>query len=150
MRSDETWVQSYETWAKRCEEARRTEDAAREAHETFPKNFVKLMNRKNNSEEYCVTVADTRWQASQSYHLRGLNLGNVDNIRSKIWGHSTNGHEASASGCSLDFWRVIELECVPPLCFPSPKQCHFLVYMCKSSPSILSFFASLPLVDQEN
>ena len=74
LRCYEAWVRSYELWATRREEARRAEDAVREAHEAFQKNFAKLMDKDDKMVKHAMSVANKMWQESKSNHTKGFNL----------------------------------------------------------------------------
>ena len=51
-------------------EARRAEDAARDARETFEKDLAKMLEKDDMLEEDTRFVADNMWRASQSNHTK--------------------------------------------------------------------------------
>ena len=70
----EEFIQSHETWVKRCEEARRAEDAAREAGHIFKISVERSLAEKENEEVRSKEVAAKVWQASQSNHKKRENM----------------------------------------------------------------------------
>ena len=62
------FIQSHEAWVKRCEAARRAEDAAPEARHIFNISVEKFLAAKEVEQGRSKDVAEKVWQASQSNH----------------------------------------------------------------------------------
>ena len=70
----EEFIQSHETWVKRCEAARRAEDTAREAGHIFKISVERFLAAKEVEEARSKEVSEKVWQASQSNHKKSENL----------------------------------------------------------------------------
>ena len=70
----EEFIQSHEAWVKRCEAARRAEEAAPEARHIFKISVEMFLAAKEVEQGRSNDVADKVWQASQSNHKKRENM----------------------------------------------------------------------------
>ena len=71
----EVFILSHETCVKRRDEARRAEDAAREAGHIFKISVERFLAAKEVEEARSKEVSEKVWQASQSNHKKERKLG---------------------------------------------------------------------------
>ena len=104
-------IQSHETWVKRCEEARRAEDAAREAGHIFKISDERFLAAKEVEEARSTEAAEKVRQASQSnYKKKNENLeADLNNLLLAIkkcgWAKAKEGHGPTMGREEVKRWK---------------------------------------------